>query len=87
MTTTSAPAARLWRIVLLVLLGLLVVTILGMAALTASAERAAPTTTTLAPPGATELVIQGGLKRPFPAMVMRPDNPTTPERVALGRLL
>jgi len=87
MTTTTAPAARLWRITLLVLLGVLVVAILGMAALTASAERSAPPAATLAPAGATELVIQGGLKRPFPALVMRPDNPTTPQRVALGRLL
>src|SRR4249920_1281314 len=29
----------------------------------------------------------GGLRRPFPAMAVRPRNPTTPERVALGRLL
>lgn len=28
-----------------------------------------------------------GLDRPFPPMALRPDNPTTPERVALGRLL
>lgn len=86
MTHTPTRASRLWRIVLLVLLTLLVVSILGMAALTASAERAAPPPR-LAPDGAAELVIQGGLKRPFPAMATRPDNPTTPERVALGRLL
>ncbi len=29
----------------------------------------------------------GGLRRPFPPMVTRTDNPSTPERVALGRLL
>ena len=29
----------------------------------------------------------GGLRRPFPAMPIRPDNPVTPKRVALGRLL
>src|SRR5258706_11798345 len=29
----------------------------------------------------------GGLRRPFPAMAIRPDNPMTPKRVALGRLL
>jgi parallel beta-helix repeat protein len=29
----------------------------------------------------------GGLRRPFPAVVVRPDNPPTPERIALGRLL
>jgi cytochrome c peroxidase len=29
----------------------------------------------------------GGLRRPFPAPSVRPDNPVTPERVALGRLL
>jgi parallel beta-helix repeat protein len=29
----------------------------------------------------------GGLRRPFPKMTVRPDNPVTPERVALGRLL
>ena len=29
----------------------------------------------------------GGLRRPFPASVVRPDSPVTPERVALGRLL
>ncbi len=29
----------------------------------------------------------GGLRRPFPAMAVRPDNPVTPKRVALGRLL
>jgi cytochrome c peroxidase len=29
----------------------------------------------------------GGLRRPFPAPVVRADNPGTPERVALGRLL
>jgi cytochrome c peroxidase len=29
----------------------------------------------------------GGLRRPFPAMATRPDNPLTPKRVALGRLL
>ena len=28
-----------------------------------------------------------GLRRPFPAPSTRPDNPQTPERVALGRLL
>jgi cytochrome c peroxidase len=28
-----------------------------------------------------------GLDRPFPPMALRPDNPMTPERVALGRLL
>lgn len=29
----------------------------------------------------------GGLKRPFPAMVMRTENPSTEDKVALGRLL
>ncbi|HEY6554891.1 MAG TPA: cytochrome-c peroxidase, partial [Vicinamibacteria bacterium] len=29
----------------------------------------------------------GGLRRPFPAPLVRPDNPVTPERIALGRLL
>lgn len=29
----------------------------------------------------------GGLKRPFPAMVMRTENPTSEEKVELGRLL
>jgi parallel beta-helix repeat protein len=29
----------------------------------------------------------GGLRRPFPQMAVRADNPVTPERVALGRLL
>lgn len=29
----------------------------------------------------------GGLKRPFPAMVLRADNPATEEKVELGRLL
>jgi parallel beta-helix repeat protein len=29
----------------------------------------------------------GGLRRPFPAMAVRPGNEITPERVALGRLL
>ncbi|MFI5006529.1 MAG: parallel beta-helix domain-containing protein [Solirubrobacterales bacterium] len=29
----------------------------------------------------------GGLRRPFPTMAVRPDNPVTPKRVALGRLL
>jgi len=29
----------------------------------------------------------GGLRRPFPAPLVRPDDPVTPERVALGRLL
>jgi parallel beta-helix repeat protein len=29
----------------------------------------------------------GGLRRPFPAPAVRADNPITPERVALGRLL
>ena len=33
------------------------------------------------PPG------DGGLRRPFPAMVLRHDNPLRPPRVALGRLL
>jgi len=33
------------------------------------------------PPG------DGGLRRPFPAMVTRADNPVQPQRVALGRLL
>src|SRR4026208_2161046 len=33
------------------------------------------------PPG------DGGLRRPFPAMVVRPDHPVLPQRVALGRLL
>src|SRR5207249_5848406 len=33
------------------------------------------------PPG------DGGLRRPFPAMVLRHDNPLRPQRVALGRLL
>jgi parallel beta-helix repeat protein len=29
----------------------------------------------------------GGLRRAFPAMALRPDNPVTPEKVELGRLL
>ncbi len=33
------------------------------------------------------LLASTNLKRPFPEMPVRPDNPTTPEKVALGRLL
>lgn len=42
-----------------------------------------------APPagGKTNTPGDGGLRRPLPAMATRPDNPTTPERIALGRLL
>jgi len=40
------------------------------------------------PPGVvTNTPGDGGLRRPFPAMTVRADNATTPERVALGRLL
>jgi parallel beta-helix repeat protein len=35
-----------------------------------------------------ERIVRGqGLDRPFPSMALRPDNPVTPERVELGRLL
>lgn len=40
-----------------------------------------------APPVAAHSPGDGGLRRPFPAMAVRPDNPVTPERVALGRRL
>jgi parallel beta-helix repeat protein len=36
---------------------------------------------------ASEVPGAGGLRRAFPPMVMRVDNPTTPERASLGRLL
>ena len=40
------------------------------------------------PPGVvTNTPGDGGLRRPFPAMAVRAENATTPERVALGRLL
>ena len=40
-----------------------------------------------ADPPASHVPGDGGLRRPFPAIAERPDNPATPERVALGRLL
>src|SRR5215213_392408 len=82
----TRPTFRIWKIVTWLLLALLLLAILGLTALVAWAEQTA-TPTTLAPAGATELVIVGGLKRPFPPMVSHPDNPTTPDRVNLGKLL
>jgi parallel beta-helix repeat protein len=42
---------------------------------------------TPSPPSVARAPGDGGLRRPFPAMAVRPDNPVTPKGVALGRLL
>ena len=47
-----------------------------------------PTPSDAPPQGAqTNTPGDGGLRRPLPPIPARPDNPVTPERVALGRLL
>jgi parallel beta-helix repeat protein len=68
----------LWRLALVV-----AVAVVGFVAL---GVRPLPPDTP-ARPVASHAPGDGGLRRPFPAMVVRPDNPVRPQRVALGRLL
>src|SRR5712692_3472683 len=65
---------------------LVAVVVLAAAAFVALGVRPFPPDTP-ARPVATNVPGDGGLRRPFPAMVVRPDNPVLPQRVALGRLL
>ncbi len=89
MSATFAPTAisqaqpsKLKRLLLLllVLLGLLCAAALSIGLYPFKAD-VPPGGATNGAPGS------GGLKRPFPAMVMRADNPTTDDKVELGRLL
>ncbi len=89
MSATFAPTAipqdqpsKLKRLLLLLLglLGLLCAAVLSIGLYPFKAD-VPPGGATNGAPGS------GGLKRPFPAMVMRADNPTTVEKVELGRLL
>jgi len=65
---------------------LVAVVALAVAAFVALGVRPFPPDTP-ARPVATHVAGDGGLRRPFPAMVFRPDNAVLPQRVALGRLL
>ncbi len=77
---------RRWRMVLLIFLAALIGGVLALGFWPTQADFAGNEGTAGVGPGG------GGLRRPFPAMVVRPDNPApvdpkTDERVALGRLL
>jgi cytochrome c peroxidase len=68
----------LWRLAAVVLLALAGFVALGVKPMPPDVPARVVATQ---PPG------DGGLRRPFPAMVTRADNPVQPQRVALGRLL
>jgi cytochrome c peroxidase len=86
MNTLAPPSApkkgwiRRLMMILVALLGIAVVAILGIGMI--------PFTPDIPPAGLTNgNPGNGGLRRSFPAMNQRAGNPTTPEKVELGRLL
>jgi cytochrome c peroxidase len=66
------------------LVGLALLALLGFTAL---GLRPFPPDLPGQPPTVAHVPGDGGLRRPFPALSARPDNPVAPRRVALGRLL
>ena len=79
--TNAEPRRRVRRLVLLTLpLDLLLVGVLLLGFWPIPPDTPPPGVETNAPG-------DGGLRRPLPPIPTRPDNPVTPERVALGRLL
>ncbi len=83
-TAVSQPSSKRFKrliTTLLVLLALLTCAILALGLYPFAADVPAGNTPTNGAPGS------GGLKRAFPAMTMRADNPQTDDKVALGKLL
>jgi parallel beta-helix repeat protein len=72
--------ARFLKVVLLAATGLVVVAFVAAGLWPVVADNPALPTVSHTPG-------DGGLRRPFPASVVPPGNPVTPERIALGRLL
>ena len=83
-TAVSQPSSKRFKRVvtlLLVLFALLTGAVLALGLYPFAADVPLGNTPTNGAPGS------GGLKRAFPAMTMRADNPSTDDKVALGKLL